>query len=126
MNESAKKEIDWAQCVLYLREHGQEYRYGSGNSWDYKSEYFPIVEGAEYTWANTKLRIDKIDDEKQEIYFTYFSSLKEKTGYSNKLHASYEKYVLLKSYSNSGGANDFFWVDSNNLKLCFAKKDEIK
>ena len=120
-----KEKINWSEYALCFHEKGQNYQYGSGSSWDYKSELFPIEAGKEYTWGEMRLRIDKIDDEKREIYFTYFSNKDEQKGFSDKLWVGYKTYTL-KSYSNSGGANDFFWVDSNNLEICFVKKDEQK
>ena len=77
MDSPKKKKINWDDYRIRFHQYGEDYHYGSGESWNYHSEAFPIVEGAEYVWLERRIRIDKIKKKKEEISFTYFAKLSE-------------------------------------------------
>ena len=123
MDSPKKKKINWDDYRIRFHQYGEDYHYGSGDSWNYHSEAFPIVEGAEYVWLERRIRIDKINDEKEEISFTYFAKLSETKGFSGEIWLHYPQFTI-ESRSNSGGANDFFWSERSCLEICIVKKEE--
>lgn len=117
----SNSKIDWSEYMLRLRDHGEEYQYGSGSDWDYHKE-FPVKEGYVLEWSNYRISVDRLDDEKGGIDYTY--SLISRPGVSRcgTLY-TYFPWATLESSSQSGGANDFFWKRSKHLDLELIKKD---
>lgn len=115
--------VDWSEYMLRLRDHGEEYQYGSGSDWDYHKD-FPVEEGYVCEWSNYRISVDRLDGEKGEIDYTY--SLVSRPGASRcgTVYLHYP-YATLESSSQSGGANDFFWKRSKYLDLELVKKEDI-
>ncbi len=116
MDSLKKEKINWDDYRICFHQYGEDYHYGSGSSWNYHSNGFPIVEGAEYVWSEKRIRIDKINDEKEGIAFTYFSKLDAANGLSGEVWL-YFPQVTLELRSNSGGASDFFWSEKTVLNF---------
>ena len=114
--------IDWSEYMLRLRDHGEEYQYGYGSDWDYEKR-FPVEEGYVLEWSNYRISVDRLDDEKGEIDYTYSLASNPRACRSGTLH-TYFPQAALESSSQSGGANDFFWKRSKHLDLELIKKED--
>ena len=106
---------------LMLHCRGQSYHYGDGDSWNYGLR-FPIEAGGVFVHSEMKVVIDRLDYDKGVIYFTFYRYKDRSGGFCSDLSLDSPKRGLI-SNSSSGGANEFFWIDSEYIDILIVEKE---